>query len=947
MLEFWTALNSGMGRRFLLALGVAMIVMLIAVSCLVGRETALQQETAQRARLDQAASGFASGVSARLAAVDAVLEVLAATDAGSEGQLLRKRLDASRTIKSVLLAVPDAQGTVRSNHFEFKLTRAQSNTLRSGGSALLAVSIGDGLTGIYLARAVRAGGGNRVAFFEVAPDWLWAPERDVADELEIVAFDATGSLLYQTGGVGRDLKGLLRAGIANPLRPGATRNLGWQSGGVAWTGSLASLSLVDAFTSPPFAVVVASRDPSHWAYLQPVAGHLPILLSIAALVSLLGAAILSRNYVPALRGLRRALLEMPEHRTAALSDPHASDEVLVIIDNYNRAVTSVERQMQTLRTLGAIDTLLLNCGELEAVLDRVLARIREVTHCKAAGVTLIDADAPGYGRLFVARADEAQLPVSRVTLDEMVVETFVSAPDGLTIARAEEERHSFLMPLTQMGAQFFWAWPVFAGDRLAAILAVGYGEAPRLDARLASYGTECARRLGAALSSSARAEALYRQAHFDPLTSLPNRLLFRDRLAQELSTVAGSATRGALLYIDLDHFKKVNDSLGHAAGDQLLAITGQRLRSCVKDGDTVARLAGDEFTVILRQVSDPEAAHAVAQRIIDSLQMPVNIAGHDHQVRASIGITLFPDDGVSIDDLMRNADLAMYRAKHLGRGAAVFYDRKMVSRETRVPDSGLYRALKRREFSLFYQPQYSLMDGSLLGVEALLRWESPRGGMRSPAEFVPAAEECGLIVDIGSWVLDAACAQLASWREQGLAPPRVAVNISPHQLRDPGFAGLARRLLDKYHLAPDMIELELTEVVFADPESEQALQALSRMGLRLTLDDFGTGYSALTHLRRYPVQTVKIDRSFIEDIATNQASATFAETIIVMAHTLGKQVVAEGVETIEQLDFLREHGCDVAQGYYLARPLHAAGMSELLIARTPHLDALLTSAKTG
>ncbi|MEP7312156.1 MAG: EAL domain-containing protein, partial [Pseudomonadota bacterium] len=857
MLDFWTALNSGMGRRFLLALGVAMIAMLIAVGCLVGRETASRQESAQRTRLDQAASGFASGVSARLAAADAVLEVLVSSDAGTDGQILRERLVASRTIKSVLLAVPDAQGIARSNQFEFKLTRAQTNTLRTGGSAVMAVSIGDGLTGVYLARAVRAAGSSRIGFFEVAPDWLWAPVLDVADELEIVAFDSTGALLYQTGTVARDLSGLFRAGMASPLRPGSTRNLGWQSGGVAWTGSLASLSLVDAFTSPAFAVVVASRNASLWSRLQPVAEHLPILLAFGALVSLLAAALLSRSYVPALRGFRRALLNMRDGKLIAMTDPYASDEVLVAMDTYNRAVVNVDRQMQTLRTLGAIDTLLLNSGDLEAVLDRVLARIREVTHCRAAGVTLIDADAPGYGRLFVASSDEAQLPVSRVTLDAMVVETFVSSPDGLTIARAEEERHSFLMPLTQMGAQFFWAWPVFAGDRLAAILAVGYGEAPRLDALLAGYGTECARRLGGALSASARAEALYRQAHFDPLTSLPNRLLFRDRLAQELSTVAGSASRGALLYIDLDHFKKVNDSLGHAAGDQLLAITGQRLRSCVKDGDTVARLAGDEFTVILRQVADPDAAHTVAARIIDSLQMPVNIAGQDHQVRASIGITLFPDDGISIDDLMRNADLAMYRAKHLGRGAAVFYDRKMVSRETRVPDSGLYRALKRREFSLFYQPQYSLMDGSLLGVEALLRWESPRGGMRSPAEFVPAAEECGLIVDIGSWVLDAACAQLASWREQGLAPPRVAVNISAQQLRDPGFPGLARRLLDKYQLAADMIELELTEVVFADQESEQTLQALSRMGLRLTLDDFGTGYSALTHLRRYPVQTVK------------------------------------------------------------------------------------------
>jgi diguanylate cyclase len=302
-------------------------------------------------------------------------------------------------------------------------------------------------------------------------------------------------------------------------------------------------------------------------------------------------------------------------------------------------------------------------------------------------------------------------------------------------------------------------------------------------------------------------------------------------------------------------------------------------------------------------------------------------------VRASIGITLYPDDGAHIEELMRNADLAMYRAKARGRGNAVFFDRKMVSIEKRAADSGLYRALKRREFSLYYQPQYSLADGRLLGMEALLRWNSMRDGMRSPGDFVPAAEEAGLIVDIGSWALEAACAQLAAWRANGLAPPRVAVNIAPQQLHDRRIVALTRRLLQQYDLTGDMLAMEITEIAFTNPESEGTLAELSELGVHLMLDDFGTGYSALGHLRRYPVQTVKIDRSLIDDIAVNPASATLAETIIVMAHKLGKQVVAEGVETVEQLDFLREHRCDIAQGYYLARPLTPVAMGEMLQGR--------------
>ena len=235
---------------------------------------------------------------------------------------------------------------------------------------------------------------------------------------------------------------------------------------------------------------------------------------------------------------------------------------------------------------------------------------------------------------------------------------------------------------------------------------------------------------------------------------MPNRLLFRDRLAQELASSTAGLSRGALLYVDLDHFKRVNDSVGHNAGDQLLTIVAQRLRSAVKDGDTVARLGGDEFAVILRNVVDPDAARSIAERIIESVQLPVNVAGRDHYVCASIGITLFPDDSSSIDELMRNADMAMYRAKDLGRGRALFFDVNMTTKPSAPTDSGLHRALRRREFSLFYQPQFAVGSGALEGVEALLRWQTPRDGMRFPGEFVPAAEESGLIVDLGGWVLD-------------------------------------------------------------------------------------------------------------------------------------------------------------------------------------------------
>ncbi len=943
MREPWISLNSGMGRRLLLAFGTALAVVLVAAVGLNALDSVSRQEQIRRQGLEQAASSIAAAVSARLSAAAAIAASLAGDEPGPTGQALRSRVKRTGAFNGVFLLDPDASGRAQVGSYTFRFTGPQLATLLAGGSALLTIPLDAQFKGLFLARATSDSGRARIAAFELSPDWLWSPMHDAPSGLTLVALDARGASI-QGGEVAPDLAALLASGLGGPLRTGAARSLGWQSQGEAWEGSMAGLTLADATTSAPIGLVAADRRPAYWSSLAKGTTGLPLLLLIAVVTLLVTAARFLRHYAPFLRALPTALGRLGEPRVWPLALPSVDEELRPIVERYNEAATGMAQRLSLLHWQAEIDELLLGAGELESVLGQVLGRVREVMRARAVGLTLIDADTTGYGRLFAACQNDTEWPVIRVSLDAALVDLFAASPDGLTIARCEEQRHSLLMPLAAAGAQFFWAWPVFAGERVAAILAVGYGEAPRLDTRLASQGADCARRFGTVLSRGARAEHLYRQAHFDALTQLPNRLLFRDRLDQALSAASAATARGALLYIDLDHFKKVNDSVGHAAGDQLLAIVGQRLRGCIKEGDTVARLAGDEFTVILQKVDEPAAAMTIARRISESLQRPVNLGGRDHQVRASIGIALFPDDGAGIDELMRNADLAMYRAKDQGRGGATFFDRTMMPRDARPADTGLYRALKRREFALFYQPQYSLADGSLLGVEALLRWDSPRGGLRSPSEFVPAAEESGLIVDIGGWVLEAACAQLASWRQQGLTLPRMAVNISTQQLQDNGCVLLLKRLLDKYGLAADLLELELTESAFTDPEAEAALQALSRLGVRLTLDDFGTGYSALNHLRRYPVSTVKIDRSFIDDVAENPASATLAEAIIAMAHTLGKQVVAEGVETIEQLDFLRERGCDAVQGYYLARPLTVTAMSQLLVAREPAREEHATAA---
>ncbi len=744
----------------------------------------------------------------------------------------------------------------------------------------------------------------------------------------VALLDGSGRLLFSTAALPEEVVDTLARYGRNLEASQGALPLAWQAAGVEWQGGLARL---DHPAAGGWSVVVFKPRPAWTDAARPVAAELVLLGTLALAAVALGAFLLARRYLPLIARFGAAFAHdgapgVPRVRGAD------ADELGEAIDAYNLAAGRFTERLAALETLGEIDRLLLGSAELEQMFDTILTRVQAVTRCDGVAITLIDADSAEYGRVYFSAPQMAGLPVVRVELDPDLLATLEEAPEGVTIARCEPARHSLLRPLAELGAGFFWVWPVRSGDRLVAVLSLGYREAPTADPALARYGAEFADRLSVALSNSARDERLYRQAHYDALTSLPNRLLFRDRLAQELASATAGGTRGALLYVDLDHFKRVNDSVGHAAGDQLLTIVAQRLRACVKEGDTVARLGGDEFTIVLRQVTDPDSVRTVAERIIAALEAPVNVAGRDHFVRASIGITLFPDDATHIDQLMRNADAAMYRAKDTGRGRAVFFDRALSARQVSASGSGLYRALRHREFSLFYQPQFSVADGRLVGLEALLRWQTPRNGLKYPAEFVPAAEETGLIVDIGAWVLEAACAQIAQWRDQGLAPPRLAVNVSAQQLRAAGFADDLRRVLHRHGLHPDLIELEFTEAVLEDPDAGVVLRALANEGVRLSLDDFGAGDASLAHLRQHPVNVVKIDRSLIED-PLDPAAAALGASVIAMAHALGKTVVAEGVETIEQLDFLRERGCDIAQGYYLARPLPASGVGELLAGR--------------
>ncbi|MCL5801292.1 MAG: EAL domain-containing protein [Gammaproteobacteria bacterium] len=425
-------------------------------------------------------------------------------------------------------------------------------------------------------------------------------------------------------------------------------------------------------------------------------------------------------------------------------------------------------------------------------------------------------------------------------------------------------------------------------------------------------------------------------SNYDALTNLPNRLLFTDRLQQALRYAQRNTRCVALMSLDLDRFKIVNESLGHPHGDALLQAVAKRLINCVRVIDTLARVGGDEFMFILSDLVNVQDAADIARKVLDVLADPFVLEENECFISASIGISLYPSDGEDSTTLVKNADAALHHAKRQGRNNYQYYAEQMnaAALQRLTLESNLRHALEREEFVLYYQPQLDLESGAIIGVEALLRWQSPERGLVPPAAFIPLLEETGLIVPVGEWVLRTACAQNRAWQIEGLAPIRVSINLSALQFRQPDFAETIARILQETGLDPgwEGLEIELTEslLIHNVEETIKTLHKLRAMRIRVSIDDFGTGYSSLTYLKRFPLFGLKIDRSFVNDLLRNPEDAAIVSAIIALAHSLKLNVIAEGVETLEQLRFLRELKCDEMQGYLFSPPMPAPAVAVLL-----------------
>ncbi|MCZ6559295.1 MAG: EAL domain-containing protein, partial [Gammaproteobacteria bacterium] len=551
------------------------------------------------------------------------------------------------------------------------------------------------------------------------------------------------------------------------------------------------------------------------------------------------------------------------------------------------------------------------------------SRLRDIVPCDNAVVTVLDRAAPKMAKIYTMLTGEDESITKRIKIDRDLELMFKDAQAGIFLD--QDKPPDFCRALIHDGAKSMFCVPIIKGKQLYGVLTLGYLQSLELGSELMHQASEVCGRLALAMATVERDEQLYHQAHFDNLTGLANRQLFAQRLELEIRRAARDRGTLALLFIDLDNFKIINDVRGHSAGDELIRKVAGRLSERVRDSDLISRLGGDEFTILLSSIEGEEDAGRIAKEILESLQKPFTIDGSQHFISASIGVTLFPGDGGSVEELLRNADTAMYRAKEAGRDQCMFFQEEMnLAAVRRVKlESQLRVVVESNGMKLHFQPLLDSQTLEVVGAEALMRWpvSSERG--TSPDEFIPVAEETGLIVPLGYAALNEACRAMIAWRTKGIELESIAVNVSPRQFNEPGFVNEVLAILDRHKLDPRFLELEITESLLLEEVQriKMVLEELCRHEIRLAIDDFGTGYSALGYLRRYPVQTIKIDRSFVHEIDRAETPQKLTRAIIAMSHGLGKRVVAEGVENQRQYEVLAAQGCDLVQGHLFSHAM--------------------------
>lgn len=701
----------------------------------------------------------------------------------------------------------------------------------------------------------------------------------------------------------------------------ASTLLEWQRDGEPQMASIWQLSLavdmpaIDIVASQPAAHAMRSRTDFSRVFV-------PALALVMIVIGLLSFNMIGRSLRP-LRTLTLAARQLASGNLLSRVRIGSNDEFEWLGEAFNTMATRLSRQIATLEAMSSIDRLILAGAGFEEVSENVVRHLLNLTGCKAAGVIARDPETPHWAKMISLH--DGKIVQERISLPMELGHNWCQ-PRQVSIEQVKPSVAPYKARFLTYSVRNVVLIPVVLNGELKGMLLLGAPGMFNLKTYNMSRCVDLAGRFAVALSSAEREEALYRQAHYDELTGLPNRQLLKDRLEQQVVRSRRDGTTGAVLYLDLDRFKEINDVHGHSVGDIVLTQAAERIVAELRDSDTVSRLGGDEFVVIMPHVEGESHVRATATRLLERIGESFSVGEFDHYVGGSIGIVMFPDDGDSVETLLKNADSAMYRAKEAGRARFEFFSEKLnaVSRRKISLERDLRIAFGKGELQLCYQPQVDISTGVISGTEALLRWEHPVVGAISPDEFVPLAEDSDLIVDIGRWVIEQACIDMQQVFSNGLHPGPVSINVSARQLSDDRFISDVLEPLRNAGINPAYFQLEVTETAVAQNRdtATELLQELRAQGIRVAIDDFGTGYSSLGYLQHMPFDVLKVDKTFVHDIgALESPSDNICRTIIRMAHEMGKTAIAEGVENKAQAEFLKKSGCDFAQGYYYANPL--------------------------
>ena len=916
--------DSRLARRiFGLFLLASLVPLFVLVAWLLQRVGAELQDHAEE-QLGAAARGYGRTMIEKLLAVSAVLP---------SAESLSREAAAGRAAPELAAAAIAAHGRTEVLFGDWPPASPKLDV--DPEKPTVAVTPGKDGYDILIARAAADG----AVLARVDPEYLWQAKDVLGRGMEVCVLGpmALTSPLQCSAPLSNDALAALKAA----RRARTSGQLTWSDGDEEWLSAYWELFMPSRFTAQPWTIVVSQPRRVALESLSSVyriAGQAAVL-TLALIVILAGAQI--RRTLQPLHELLKATRRIAKQDFTTPVNIAAGDEFGDVGTAMNSMATQLNHQFAALRALADIDRLILETAAIETVLGTLLTRLRSLVPHGDYLVLMIDAADREHGRVYRAQGNQP-VALDRVRISRQLREWLASSPtdrtmtadqlaaQGLTVGQWPATATAYIVPLR-------------VGDAVPGALIAIDADGNAFISRERHSISELAVRVAVAVAAGNREAELFRRAHFDPLTGLPNRELLDDRLRQAVAQAHRDERRLAVLFIDLDGFKEVNDTLGHRSGDELLKETGLRLSAVLRDADTVARLGGDEYAVVLPQVHGPLEAEAVALKAIEGLKRPFMVDGREVFVSASVGIALFPDDGGTAEELLRRADMAMYGAKDAGKSCYRFFAQEMDEQiqERHALHHALRRALEGGDFFLAYQPQREFATRNVTSVEALLRWRHPQRGLISPALFVPILEETGLIKEVGAWVLRTALEDLATWRNLGLPLERVAVNVSARQLQDPGFADSVIEQVAAAGLQGHHLEVEITEAsVVADfRATNDTLQRLVKNGIRIALDDFGTGYSSLAYLNELVFDTLKIDRAFVINLPAEK-SVAIVKAIIAVAATLGKRVVAEGIETETQYRKLASLGCDVGQGYLLCRPLEAAALASWM-------SALLAPAAMG